>query len=130
MLDKLEAIQARFEQVGVALTNPEIINKQSEFQKFSKEYRSLEKIMQPFEKYKKVVADYQFAKESLNGDDPEMRELGKLELPGLEDEKLQLEKDLTKLLIPKDPQDDKNAIIELRAGTGGAMKQVYLWVIY
>jgi len=119
MLDKLEAIQARFEQVGVALTNPEIINNQSEFGKLSKEYRSLERIMQPFERYKRVLADHQFAKESLNGDDPEMRELGKLELPALEDEKIQLEKDLTKLLIPKDPQDDKNAIIELRAGTGG-----------
>ena len=119
MLDKLEAIQARFEQVGVALTNPEIINNQSEFGKMSKEYRALEKIMQPFERYKRVLADHQFAKESLNGDDPEMRELGKLELPALEDEKIQLEKDLTKLLIPKDPQDDKNAIIELRAGTGG-----------
>ena len=81
MLDKLEAIQARFEQVGVALTNPEIINNQSEFGKMSKEYRALEKIMQPFERYKRVLADHQFAKESLNGDDPEMRELGKLELP-------------------------------------------------
>ena len=119
MLDKLEAIQARFEQVVVALTNPEIINNQSEFGKMSKEYRALERIMQPFERYKRVLADHQFAKESLNGDDPEMRELGKLELPALEDEKIQLEKDLTKLLIPKDPQDDKNAIIELRAGTGG-----------
>ena len=119
MLDKLEAIQARFEQVGVALTNPEIINNQTEFGKMSKEYRSLEKIMLPFNQYKRVLADYQFAKESLNGDDPEMRELGKLELPALEVEKETLEKELTKLLIPKDPQDDRNAIIELRAGTGG-----------
>ena len=66
MLDKLEAIKARFDQVGVALTNPEIINNQSEFGKMSKEYRSLEKIVQPYLRYVKVLSDYQFAKESLN----------------------------------------------------------------
>jgi peptide chain release factor 1 len=119
MLDKLEAIKARFDQVGVALTNPEIINNQSEFGKFSKEYRSLEKIVIPYERYVKVLAEHKFAKESLNGDDADMRELAKMELPALDEEKEALEKELTKLLIPKDPQDDKNAIIELRAGTGG-----------
>jgi len=119
MLDKLEAIKARFQQVGVALTNPEIINNQSEFGKLSKEYRSLEKIIIPYERYRKVLDEHKFAKETLNGDDAEMRELAKMEMPGLDAEKESLEKDLTKLLIPKDPQDDKNAIIELRAGTGG-----------
>jgi len=66
-----------------------------------------------------VLEEHKFAKETLNGDDAEMRELAKMEMPGLETEKDSLEKELTKLLIPKDPQDDKNAIIELRAGTGG-----------
>ena len=65
MLDKLDAIKARFEQVGVALTNPEIINNQKEFSKFSKEYRSLEKIVQPYEEYKKVLADFDFVKDNL-----------------------------------------------------------------
>jgi len=119
MLDKLDAIKARFEQVGVALTNPEIINNQKEFSKFSKEYRSLEKIVQPYEAYKKVLADFDFVKDNLNSTDEEMKELAKMELPGLEERKNELEKYLTKLLIPKDPQDDKNAIIEIRAGTGG-----------
>ncbi len=119
MLDKLDAVKARFEQVGIALTNPEIINNQKEFGKLSKEYRSLEKIVQPYEAYRKVMADYEFAKESFNSSDEEMRELAKMEMPELEEKKEQLEKELTKLLIPKDPQDDKNAIIELRAGTGG-----------
>lgn len=119
MLDKLEAIKARFERVGIALTNPEIINNQKEFGKLSKEYRSLEKIVQPFETYKKVLAEYTFAKESLNGSDEELKELAKMELPELEIQKETLEKELTKLLIPKDPQDDKNAILEIRAGTGG-----------
>ena len=119
MIDKLEAIKARFEQVGVALTNPEIINNPREFGKMSKEYRSLEKIVKPFDEYMKVLADYNFAKESLNGTDEDMKELAKMELPELEVKKDVLEKELTKLLIPKDPQDDKNAILEIRAGTGG-----------
>ncbi|MBA4197901.1 MAG: peptide chain release factor 1 [Chitinophaga sp.] len=119
MIDKLEAIKARFEQIGVALTNPEIINNQKEFGKLSKEYRSLEKIVQPFNEYSKVLVDYSFAKESLNSNDEEMKELAKMELPELEEKKETLEKTLTKLLIPKDPQDDKNAILEIRAGTGG-----------
>jgi len=119
MLNKLDAIKARFQQVGVALTNPEIINNQKEFGAYSKEYRSLEKIILPYEEFRKVVSDYDFAKEALNGSDEEMRELAKMELPALEEKKTILEKELTKLLIPKDPQDDKNAILEIRAGTGG-----------
>ena len=119
MIEQLEAIKARFEQVGVALTNPEIINKQKEFQALSKEYKQLENIVQPFEAYKKVSSDYDFAKESLNSIDEEMRELAKMELPELEEKKSSLERELTKLLIPKDPQDDKNAVLEIRAGTGG-----------
>jgi peptide chain release factor 1 len=119
MLDKLDAIKARFETIGVSLTNPEIISNQKEFGRLSKEYRSLEKIVQPYETYRRVLADYAFAKESLNSSDDDMKELAKMELPELEEQKEKLEKELTKLLIPKDPQDDKNAIIELRAGTGG-----------
>jgi peptide chain release factor 1 len=119
MLDQLDAIKARFEQLGVALTNPEIINNQKEFGRLSKEYRDLEKLVKPYEEYRKVIEDYNFAKESLNGSDEEMRELGKMELPALEERKMILEEQLTRLLIPKDPQDDKNAVLEIRAGTGG-----------
>jgi peptide chain release factor 1 len=119
MLNKLEAIKARFDQVGIALTNPEIINNQKEFGIYSKEYRSLGKIIQPYEAYIRVLADHKFAKDGLNSPDEDMRELAKMELPELEIQKEALEKELTKLLIPKDPQDDKNAILEIRAGTGG-----------
>lgn len=119
MLDKLDAIKARFEQVGVALTNPEIINNPKQYSTYSKEYRSLQHVVQPYEAYKKVLADYEFAKEAQSGTDEEMRELAKMELPALEESKMILEKELTRLLIPKDPQDDKNAILEIRAGTGG-----------
>ncbi len=119
MLNKLDAIKARFEQVGIALTNPEIINNQKEFGAYSKEYRSLEKIVQPYETYKKVLADYEFARDAQHSSDEDMKELAKMELPALEAQKEELEKLLTQLLIPKDPQDDKNAILEIRAGTGG-----------
>lgn len=119
MLDKLDAIKARFEQLGVALTNPEIISNQKEFGKLSKEYKSLEKIVQPYEEYRKVLDEYKFSKDALNSNDDDLRELAKMELPELEDKKESLEKFLTKQLIPKDPQDDKNAVLEIRAGTGG-----------
>ena len=119
MIDKLEAIKARFDQVGIALTNPEIIANQKEFGKMSKEYKSLEKMVIPFEQYKRVLSDYDFAKETLNSNDDDMKELAKEEMPALEAKKEELEKHLTQLLIPKDPQDDKNAILEIRAGTGG-----------
>lgn len=119
MFDQLHAIKARFEQVGVALTNPDIINNPKEFSRYSKEYRDLEKIVKPYDEYRKVNADYTFAKEALNGNDEDLRELAKMELPELEEKKEALEKELTKLLIPKDPQDDKNAVLEIRAGTGG-----------
>lgn len=118
-MDKLDAIKARFEQVGIALTNPEIINNQREFGAYSKEYRQLERIVQPYEQYRKLISEYNFAKEAQNSSDEEMRELAKMELPVLEEQKTILEAQLTKLLIPKDPQDDKNAILEIRAGTGG-----------
>lgn len=119
MLDKLEAIQARFDQVTVALTNPEIINNQKEFGKLSKEYRDLEKIVRPYHVYLAVLKDFEFAKQGLNSNDEEMRELARMELPELEEKKETLEKEITKLLIPKDPEDDKNAVLEIRAGTGG-----------
>ncbi len=119
MLDKLEAIQARFDEVGVALTNPEIVGNNQKFSALSKEYRSLEKIVQARKEYLQLLNDVTSYKEALNGNDEELRELAKMELPELEERKEQLEKYIRQLLIPKDPQDDKNAIIEIRAGTGG-----------
>jgi protein subunit release factor A len=81
MIDKLEAIKGRFEQVGVALTNPEIVSNPREFSRLSKEYKQLEKIVIPFEAYKRVLADVEFSRELLEGSDAEMRELAKAELP-------------------------------------------------
>jgi len=119
MLEKLEAIKARFDQLGVALTNPEIVNDNKKFAATSKEYRSLEKIVNAYSDYRKVLDDAEFFKEALNGDDEEMRGLAKEEAPQLEEKKQKLESYIRQLLIPKDPQDEKNAILEIRAGTGG-----------
>ncbi|HTQ28373.1 MAG TPA: peptide chain release factor 1 [Puia sp.] len=119
MVDKLEAIKARFENLGVALTNPEIVNDNRKFTTISKEYRSLEKIVRAYESLKKLNDDIEFNKEALNGDDEELRELAKAETAGLDERREKLEAEIRKLLIPKDPQDEKNAILEIRAGTGG-----------
>ena len=119
MLDKLEAIKARYDQLGVALTNPEIVGDNKKFAATSKEYRSLEKIVNAYNDYNKLLADVDFNKEALNDTDEELREMAKLEAPQLEEKKELLEAYIRQLLIPKDPQDEKDVIMEIRAGTGG-----------
>ena len=119
MLDRLDAIKARFDDLGVALTNPEIIADNKKFGQLSKEYRSLEKIVVARSEYTKLLDDVEFYKEALNGSDEEMRELAKSELPEAEEKLSKLESTIRQMLIPKDPQDEKNAILEIRAGTGG-----------
>jgi peptide chain release factor 1 len=119
MLDRLDAIKARFDNLGVSLTNPEIVSDNKKFVAISKEYRSLQKIVDGRNGYVKTLDDIEFNKEVLNGDDEEMRELAKQELPALEEKKTQQEVSLRQMLIPKDPFDEKNAILEIRAGTGG-----------
>jgi peptide chain release factor 1 len=119
MLDKLEAIKARFEELGVALSNPEIVSDNKKYKQLSKEYRNLEKIVDVRNKYAKILDDIEFNKEVLNSDDEEMREMAKVELPTLQEEKEKYEKTIRNMLIPKDPQDEKNCILEIRAGTGG-----------
>ncbi len=119
MLDKLDAIKGRFDNLGVALTNPEIVSDNKKFAATSKEYRSLEKIVNARNEYVKLLDDIEFNKEVLGGDDEEMRGLAKMELPVLEEKKEDMEKQLRNMLIPKDPYDEKNAILEIRAGTGG-----------
>ena len=105
--------------MGVALSNPEIVSNNQRFGAMSKEYRSLEKIVVAYEAYKRLLDDIAFNKEALNGDDDELRELAKAEVTGLDEKKEQMGADIRQMLIPKDPQDEKNAILEIRAGTGG-----------
>ena len=119
MLDKLDNIVGRFNELGVALTNPEIVSDNKRYTATSKEYRGLEKIVNARNEYVKLIDDIEFNKEVLNSDDEEMRNMAKLELPALEQSKEEMEKYIRNMLIPKDPYDDKNAILEIRAGTGG-----------
>jgi peptide chain release factor 1 len=119
MLDKLDAIKAKFDDIGVALTNPEIVSDNKKYSSLSKEYRSLGKIVNVRNAYVKLLDDIEFSKEVLNSDDEEMRDMAKAELPEMETRKEALEKELRNMLIPKDPYDEKNAILEIRAGTGG-----------
>lgn len=119
MLDRLDAIKAKFDDIGVALTNPEVVSDNKRFSQLSKEYRSLEKIVVASNKYRRLLSDLEFNREALMGDDDELRELAKMETADLEALKEELEKQIRNMLIPKDPQDEKNAILEIRAGTGG-----------
>src|SRR5204862_561267 len=100
MLDKLDAIKGKFENLGVSLTNPEIVSDNKKFAAISKEYRSLEKVVQARDAYVSLLEDIAFNKEVLNSDDAEMRELAKLELPELEEKKEDMEKHLRNMLIP------------------------------
>ncbi len=115
MLDKLDAIKGRFDNLGVALTNPEIVSDNKKYTAISKEYRSLEKIVLARNAYVSLIDDIEFNKEVLNGDDAEMRDLAKQELPLLDEKKEALEKALRNMLIPKDPYDEKNAMIKYNA---------------
>lgn len=119
MLDKLDAIKARYEQLGVALSNPEIVSDNQKYKQLSKEYRNLEKIVNVRNQYARVLDDIAFNREMIASDDDEMKALAREELPGLLQQKEEYEKQIRNLLIPKDPQDEKNCILEIRAGTGG-----------
>lgn len=119
MIDKLDAIKGRYEQVSMALTNPEVVSDNKQFSKLSKEYRQLEKIVKAYDAYRKLLEAIAFNREVLESGDEEMRELAKEETEGLAEQKDQMEADIRNLLIPKDPQDEKNAILEIRGGTGG-----------
>ena len=119
MLDRLDAIKAKFDDISVSLSNPAVVNDNKRFSQLSKEYRSLEKIVVLANQYRRLLSDLEFNREALMGDDDELRDLAKMETADLEKLKEELEKQIRNKLIPKDPQDDKNAILEIRAGTGG-----------
>jgi len=120
IIDKLDAIKARFDELGIAMTNPEIVSDNKKYTQTSKEYRKLEKIVVVYQQYKTCCDNLEFAKEILETEnDEELRQLAKDDLDKLETQKTEIEDMLRNMLIPKDPQDEKNGIIEIRAGTGG-----------
>jgi peptide chain release factor 1 len=126
MLDKLEPILARFEQLGVDLTNPAVVGNAKLFGQTSKEYRKLENIVNAAKEYKQTLDAIDFGKYVLNNEsDEELREMAKEELSASEIKKEELEEQIRTLLIPKDPQDEKNVVMELRAGTGGDEASIF-----
>lgn len=120
MTDKLEELKARFEEVGQLLVQPETMADMKAYSKLNKEYKDLEKIVVKYDSYKNVLDNIGSTKELLSAEkDPEFRDLAKEELEELSGKKESLEEELKQLLIPKDPNDTKNAILEIRAGAGG-----------
>jgi peptide chain release factor 1 len=120
MFSKLEEVESRYEQVNLQLQKPDIASNQTQYRAYMKELADLEKIVTVFREYKKKKADLEASKEILDSEqDPELREMAKEEIRELETRTAELEERLKILLIPKDPNDDKNIILEIRAGAGG-----------
>ncbi len=120
MREKLDALRGRFKQVELDLTNPDVVNDQKKYMELSKEYKNLKNIIDKYDILLKKEEDLDFAKEVLeNESDEELRSLAKADIDPLQDEITVIEEELRLMLIPKDPQDEKNVIIEIRAGTGG-----------
>jgi peptide chain release factor 1 len=120
MTDKLEAIKNRFIEVGEMLVQPDIMSDMKNYSKLSKEYKDLEKIVNKYDEYQKILNDIDSAKALLETEkDPEFRNMAKAELDELNPVRANIEEEIKQLLIPKDPNDSKNAILEIRAGTGG-----------
>lgn len=131
MIDKLEAIKNRFEEVGQLIVQPDAMSDMSKYGKLNKEYKDLEKIVLKYDIFTNVLANLDNAKKMLNTEkDPEFREMVKLELDDLQDQKDTLEDELKKMLIPKDPNDSKNVILEIRAGTGGDEAAIFAGDIF
>jgi len=120
LLQKLEAIHIRFVEVGKLIVDPDIIADMKRYVKLNKEYKDLEEIDQVYKKYKNIIENLENSKALLQEeDDPEMREMAKMEIDELETVRPEMEEEIKMMLIPKDPEDEKSAIMELRAGTGG-----------
>jgi peptide chain release factor 1 len=119
MFDKLEAVEKRFSDLETLLADPDVIAKRAEFQKLSKERADLVDIVEAYRQHRQVLADIESNKPLLEEKDPEMKAMAREELARLATEQTALEEKLKLLLLPKDPQDDKNIVLEIRGGTGG-----------
>lgn len=134
MIEKLEAIKERFEDVGRMLLDPAAMADMSKYSKLNKEYKELEKIVLKYKEYLNVINNINSAKQVLEKEkDADFREMAKTELEELNPLEESLESELKKMLIPKDPNDGKDAILEIRAGTGGDEAAIFagdLWRMY
>lgn len=119
IVNKLESLSERYEELSALLSDPDIISNQDKFRAFSKEYSELEPVAQCFNKYRMVLEDIEEARLLCDEDDPDMRAMGQDELKSAQAKRETLEDELQVLMLPKDPDDDNNAFLEIRAGTGG-----------
>ena len=126
MLEKLKILKDRFDELSDLLTKPDIISDQSRYIKISKEYKDLKTVIDKKNEYEEILSNISEAKEIIkNENDKEMIELANLELNEAQAKVVKIEDDLKKLLIPKDPDDPKNIVMELRAGTGGDEASIF-----
>lgn len=126
ILEKLEGVKIRFEEVSQLITDPEVIGDMQRYVKLNKEYKFLEPLMEVYKKFKEILSNIEQAKFILNEEhDEEMREMAKMELEELEPQVTPMEEEIKLLLLPADPQDDKNAVLEIRAGTGGDEASIF-----
>lgn len=131
MIDKLEKIKSRFEEVSQLIVQPEAMADMKQYAKLNKEYKDLDKIVKAYSSYKEVLDNIKGAKEILQTEkDPEFREMAKLELEELYEKEEQMEEELKLMLIPKDPNDSKNVIVEIRAGAGGDEASIFAGDLY
>ena len=128
MFEKLEAVEKRYEELTKLISDPEVIANQAEWQKLMKEHASIEDIVLKFREYKKEKQAMEEAEELLH--DPEMKELAEAEYYEAKDKLPKIEEELKILLIPKDPDDDKNIICEIRAGAGGEEAALFAGTLF
>ncbi len=130
MLKQLTDIEERYEELCGLLSNPKVISNQDAFQKYAREHASLSEIVEAYGKIKKTAEEITENKEILNGKDEELKELAKEELALLEKENILLKETLRSLLLPKDPNDEKNVLLEIRAGAGGDEAALFAGELY
>ncbi|MBL7810882.1 MAG: peptide chain release factor 1 [Bacteroidetes bacterium] len=131
MLDKLEQIAARSKELELLLSSAEVLSDIRRFTQLNKEYRNLQPLVRAYEKYSKIVQGVDEAKEILrNEKDRELKEMAKTELDELESQKPVLEEEIRLLMLPRDPEDDRNAVIEIRSGAGGDEASLFAGDLY
>lgn len=125
MLDKLEAIQDRYYYLEEKLSDPEVLADMKQFAKINKEYKDLTEVVETFKSYKQNASNLESAREVLREADPEMKEMAEMEIAELQPIITELEEKINYLLIPKDPEDSKDVIFEIRSGTGGDEASIF-----
>jgi len=131
ILQKLEAISMRFDEVGTKILDSSIINDMDRYVKLNKEYKDLSQIVEVYKEYKNVLGNITAAKQILDSnEDAELKEMAKMELDELIPRREELDEEIKLLLIPKDPEDDRNVLLELRGGTGGDEASIFAGDLY